>query len=181
MGKYILVVYDSYNKSLALQPFHGKAIALDINHQRAPLPLFFLIHEFMVRGRNFYQPTAELAVTDRWQEWIDDDNIANADGSFKHDAPAPSPSPTPGPSAPPGPASGHLQALSPSPFSSSGPSGSSYRTVIMPPTADLIDKLKVYQRTTPSWKAWEREMMGWEGTAEDNIAQYVKNIGVETA
>jgi hypothetical protein len=45
-------------------------------------------------------------------------------------------------------------------------STSESRTVIMPPTADLIEELMAYQRTMPSWKAWEREIMGWDGTAE---------------
>ena len=51
----------------------------------------------------------------------------------------------------------------------------------MPPTADLIEELKTFQQTTRSWKAWEREAMSWEGTAEENTQKYVENIGVQSA
>ena len=50
----------------------------------------------------------------------------------------------------------------------------------MPPTPALIEDLLAYQCTTPSWKAWQRETMGWEGTAEDNMKKYVENIGIES-
>jgi len=51
----------------------------------------------------------------------------------------------------------------------------------MPPTADLIEKLKVFQHTLPSWKAWEKETRSWEGTAEENTQKYIENIGVQLA
>jgi hypothetical protein len=58
---------------------------------------------------------------------------------------------------------------------------STSRTVITPPTADLVEELMAVQHTMPSWKALQREAMGWEGTAEENMKKYVKNIGVELA
>ena len=66
------MLYDSYGSASAksLRPFHGKAIALDVYHERAPDPLLFLVHEYMVRGRNFYQPTPDVEVNDEWQEWL---------------------------------------------------------------------------------------------------------------
>jgi hypothetical protein len=57
-----------------------------------------------------------------------------------------------------------------------GPSCS--RTVIVPPMTDLVEELMTYQRTMPSWKAWERETVGWKGMAEENIKMY---IGVDSA
>jgi hypothetical protein len=50
----------------------------------------------------------------------------------------------------------------------------------MPPTAELVEELMAYQHTMPSWKAWQREIMGWEGTAEENAKKYVENIGVDS-
>jgi hypothetical protein len=50
----------------------------------------------------------------------------------------------------------------------------------MPPTAELVEELMAYQHTMPSWKAWQREIMCWEGTAEENAKKYVENIGVDS-
>jgi hypothetical protein len=50
----------------------------------------------------------------------------------------------------------------------------------MPPTADLVDELMAVQRTIPSWKASQRDAIGWEGTAEENMKTYVDNFGVES-
>ena len=33
--------------------------------------------------------------------------------------------------------------------------------------------------TTPSWKAWQRETMGWKGTGKENRKKYIENIGVK--
>jgi hypothetical protein len=68
---------------------HGKAIALDVKDKHAPLPILFLVHEYMVRGRNFYQPTP-VEIGNSWQDWIVNDGVVNDDGqsfSFKCDAP----------------------------------------------------------------------------------------------
>ena len=70
--------------------------------------------------------------------------------------------------------SGRLQGSSHAP-------GPDSQIVIMPPTADLIEKLKVFQHTLPSWKAWEKETRSWEGTAEENTQKYIENIGVQLA
>ena len=53
-----------------MKEFHGKAIGLDIEDIRAPLPLLFLAHEYMARGKNFHQPTLDVEVTSGWQEWM---------------------------------------------------------------------------------------------------------------
>jgi hypothetical protein len=54
------MLYNSYSAYPGLEQFHGKAVALDIKDNRAPLPLLFLVHEYMVRGRNFYQQNPNL-------------------------------------------------------------------------------------------------------------------------
>jgi hypothetical protein len=53
-------------------PFHGKAIALDINHQRAPLPLLFLVHEYMARGQKFLPTGDARHGGNRWLAEVDD-------------------------------------------------------------------------------------------------------------
>jgi hypothetical protein len=153
------VVYDSYGTVGSLLSFHGKAIALDINHEHAPLPLLFLTHEYMVRSRNFYRPMPSMEVSDDWQEWMVEEGVVNEsdDGTFTFNRDAPT-------SGPPARRSRNLQALS----TTAVPSGS--RTIIMPPTADLVEELM----------AWQRKFMGWEGMAEENVKKLVENIGVES-
>jgi len=82
--KYILVNYDSYDDSQHFAQFHGKAIALDFKDKHAPLPLLFLAHEYMVHGRNFYQPTADVEMTNDWQDssWIINDGVVKTDYSL---------------------------------------------------------------------------------------------------
>ncbi len=84
--KFIFVHYDTYGRSPELEPYHGKAIGLDINDQHVPLPLLLLVHEFRVRGTNFYQhgPMPEVEVTTDWQDWMVDQHVVNMrdDGSF---------------------------------------------------------------------------------------------------
>ena len=165
--------YDSYvEEHIAeehietLRDFHGKAIALDINDRCAPLPLLFLVHEYMARGRNFYQPTADLEVDDGWQKWLVKDGLVNekSDGTFTFNRDPPR-------------RSARLQTSSILARPIAGPSDP--QAVIKPPTADLVEELLAFQRTMPSWKAWQRETMSWEGTAEENAKKYVENIGVE--
>jgi hypothetical protein len=165
------MLYDSYSAYRGLQQFHGKAIAVDIKDNHAPLPLLFLAHEYMVHGRNFYQPTPNLKVTNDFQDWVINEGMVNeGDGqsfSFKRKAPTS------------GPAGQSLNVqMSPT---TQVASASGSRIVIMPPTADLVEELVAYQHTMPSWKMCQREAMGWEGTAEENMKKYVENIGVESA
>jgi hypothetical protein len=161
------MLYDSYKVYPGLKQFHGKAVALDIKDNRAPLPFLLLVHEYMVRGRNFYQPTPNLEVTNDSQDWVINGGVLNEeDGqsfSFKRKTP------TSGPAG----QSWNVQASTTTQAAqTSGPpagSTSGSRIVIMPPTADLVEELMAYQRTVPSWKALQREAMGWEGTAEENM------------
>jgi len=167
--KYVLVHYDSCGKSRSLKPFHGKAVALDIKDPRAPLPLLFLVHEFMVLGRNFYQPTPIMLGTPKWQDWLLNDGVVNEDEhSFSFNREAPPSGPTSQPPA-------NMQTSS----YTNAPSGS--QTVLAPPTDDLINELLAFQRTMPSWKACVKESQSWEGTAEENIKKYAMTVGVESA
>jgi hypothetical protein len=101
-----------------------------------------------------------LNITSQWQDWIINDGIGSGNGTFNNNSPA-----------------AFSGAVKQSAWL--GPSNS--QMVVMPPTADLIEELKAFQCTTPSWKAWERETMSWEGTAEENTQKYVENIGVQSA
>jgi len=120
-----------------LKQFHGKAIALDIKDMHAPLPLLFLVHEYTVRGMNFYQPTLDMQVTSGWQGWLVDEGVVNEtdDGSFTFNREAPTRPPA-------GTAPTTTQVVS--------TPGSSF--VILPPTADLVEELMACQRAMPGWK-----------------------------
>jgi hypothetical protein len=138
----------------------------------------FFVHEYMVCGRNFYQPTPDVeVVTSGWQEWMLNEGVANEEDNgsftFNHEASILGP-----------PAGQSLNAqMSPTThWQVASTSGS--QTVIMPPTADLVEELMAYQHTMPSWKvwaAWQREAMDSEGTVEENTQKYVENISVELA
>jgi hypothetical protein len=121
----------------------------------------------MTRGRNFFQPTADLEVTSSWQDWLLNHGVVNekADGTFNFNRNQEAPAPGHGFRQ-----STRLQESS----TTAGPSGS--QTVLMPPTDDLVEELLASQHTMPSWKAWQREGMDWEGTAEE---KYVENVGVK--
>jgi hypothetical protein len=137
----------------------------------AAAPLLFLVHEYIVRGKNFYQPTPDVELTGSWQDWMVDQGVVNEkpDGSFTFNHEAPTQAPTSGPLADQPPTT---QAAS---------SSGSPNVIIMPPTPDLVEEFLAFQRTIPGWKACEREAMGWEGTAEENPKKDVENIGVESA
>ena len=111
-------------------------------------------------------------ITNGWQEWMVKDSIVNEkdDGSFHFNREAP----TSGPSV--------SQSLNVqmSPTAQDASTSRTRTAVIQPPTPGLIEELLAYQRTMPSWKACERESMGWEGTAEENTKKYVENIAMES-
>jgi hypothetical protein len=82
--RYIFVHNDSGGRCRFLKQFHNKAIGLDFEDIHAPLPLLFLVHEYMARGKNFYQTTSDTQVSVGWQGWIIDEGAVNEqdDGSF---------------------------------------------------------------------------------------------------
>ncbi|EIW76845.1 hypothetical protein CONPUDRAFT_168586, partial [Coniophora puteana RWD-64-598 SS2] len=143
LGKYIFVYFDSYGSSTA-----------------KPL----LVHEYMVCGKNFLQPSPAVPISGHWQEWMLTSGVVNeGEGgesfTFKREAP-PQPS---------GPHQG-LHALSANRYSpspdiapESGP-----QLFLSAPQPELIGQLMSTQRTMPSWKAWQTETMSWEGTTEEN-------------
>lgn len=113
-----------------------------------------------------------IGVTNDWQEWLIKDSIVNekGDGSFHFNRKAP----TSGPSV--------SQSLNVqmSPTAQDASTSRTRTVVIQPPTPGVIEELLAFQRTMPSWKAWERESMDWEGTAEENTKKYVENFAMES-
>ncbi|EIW76852.1 hypothetical protein CONPUDRAFT_110500 [Coniophora puteana RWD-64-598 SS2] len=168
--KYIFVLCDSYEESQAGKRLHGKAIALDFKDKRSPLPLLFLVHEYMVRGRNFFQRTSDVEITCEWQDWITTEDVVDDgnDGSFAFKRSA----------APSSFSTGRPMPWQ-LPSTDAPPTGT--QPLLTPPNGDLVAQLMAVQRTMPSWKEWQKETMGWEGTAEENIKRYVENVGVENA
>ncbi|TDL25657.1 hypothetical protein BD410DRAFT_765290 [Rickenella mellea] len=86
-------VFINYSENPSLQPFHGKAIALDINHRHAPFPSLCIIHELRVRGFNPFklQPIVTVTPDDSpWQDWIMSNGVFNNDsGTFNRSIPPP--------------------------------------------------------------------------------------------
>ena len=110
-----------------------------------------------------------MEVTSRWQKWMVIGGVVNEkdNGSFTFNREIL------------GPPAGKSLNVQTSPTTQVA-STSESRAIIMPPTAELVEELMAYQHTMPSWKAWQREIMGWEGTAEENTEKYVENIGVDS-
>ena len=73
-------INHSHIDTRGLQLFHGKAIALDINHRHAPFPPLFIIHEMRVRGFYPFEPVAP-SIPDGipWQDWIVSDGVYDDD------------------------------------------------------------------------------------------------------
>ena len=71
------------------QPFHGKAIALNIQDHYAPFPSLFIIHEMRVRAFHPFQPAAPAISHDlSWQDWISSGGFfGDISGSFNRVAP----------------------------------------------------------------------------------------------
>ncbi|KAF8122847.1 hypothetical protein EV363DRAFT_1144836, partial [Boletus edulis] len=53
-------VYNGKSIAIQLEPFHGKAIPLDINHHLSPFPSLFLEHETRSRTAHLFTPTLNI-------------------------------------------------------------------------------------------------------------------------
>jgi hypothetical protein len=135
-----------------------------------------------------------LEITNDFQDWIVNGDVVNDEGgrsfSFKRKAPPSGPAgqssnvqapTTTQATQTSGPAAGQPLNAQMSTTTQVASTSGSQTITIMPPTADLVEELMAYQRTMPSWKACQREAMGWEGTGEENTKKYIENIGVESA
>jgi len=163
--KFVLI---NYCNRPYLQPWHGKAIALDIRDRHAPFPSLFIIHEMRVRGFRPFEPISPAISHDvSWQDWISSRGVFDdTAGSFNR-----APLPDNGNDNNGGSAQPQL------PMTSAGGGSSVGLTVDLNP--DVIAEILSATRSMPSWKACEMEGTSWSGTAEENIEQYVSSIGVE--
>jgi hypothetical protein len=163
--KFVLINYSNCD---CLQPWHGKAIALDIRDRHAPFPSLFIIHEMRVRGFHPFEPTSPAISHDlSWQDWISSDGVFDeTSGSFKR-------------ARPPGHGNDDngSSAQSQLPMTSAG--GGSPVGLTLELNSDVIAEILSVTRSMPSWKACQVEGTSWTGTAEENIEKYVSSIGVE--
>jgi hypothetical protein len=148
--KFVLI---NYANDSDLQPFHGKAIALDIHDSNVPLPSLFIIHEMRVRGYHPFQPVSPIIFYDMpWQDWITSDGVYDeTSGSFKR--------------APP-PGNGN-DDIGGSGTTSASDTGSS-ADLKVELNSDVIAEILSATRTTSSWRACQLEGSSWTGTAEED-------------
>ena len=163
-------MFINYSGEPQLQPFHGKAIALDIRDHYAPFPSLFIIHEMRVRAFHPFQPDAPAISHDlSWQDWISSDGFFDdISGSFNHAAPPENGNDNKG-----SPASAQTQVPT------TGGGGRSAVGLALELNLDVIAEILSATRAMPSWKACQMEGTSWTGTAEENIQKYVSSIGVE--
>jgi hypothetical protein len=164
--RFVLVNYsDQYNE--LLQPYHGKAIALDIADKYTPFPSSFIIHEMRVRGfRPFHNPHPEVPFDDavQWVNWITTRGVwDDARGQFHRHRPHGS-----GASRLP-----QMPSMTPMDTSGSGgePSASGMQRLEL--NNKVIADILAATREMPSWKECEIEGTSWTGTAEENRQKYL--------
>lgn len=164
-GKYILVNYSDIQ---SLQPYHCKVIAIDTVHRFSPFPGLFIIHEMRVRGHNPFRPTRFDLTSIAWADWIlQDGTILDDKVAFIHDLPETSGSNDGG-------APSHSQ-----PSSSLNPGNANSGDYTVELNDQVIADILAASRTMPTWRACQMEGTTWAGTAEENIKEYVSNIGVQ--
>ena len=163
-------MFINYSGEPQLQPFHGKAIALDIRDHYAPFPSLFIIREMRVRAFHPFQPDAPAISHDlSWQDWISSDGFFDdISGSCNRAA-----LPENGNDDKGGPASAQTQVPT------TGGGGGSAVGLALELNLDVIAEILSATRAMPSWKACQMEGTSWTGTAEENIQKYVSSIGVE--
>ncbi len=160
--KFVLIDYSD-RPNIDIQPYHGKAIALDIADKYAPFPSLFIIHEMRVRGFHPFHDTSPDVPDDNainWQDWITTGGVWDTTRSqFRRRGPDGSRAP------------GLLQIPLMTQINTSGGSASGTRRL------ELNDKvfadILAATRAMPSWKECEKEGTKWTGTAEENKQRYL--------
>src|SRR6266404_4313950 len=156
-------MFINYSDIEDLQPYHGKAVALDVMDRYVPFPSTFIIHEMCVRGFCPFAPIVPDVPDDiTWQDWILSDGVLQSEGTpglFKRDLP-------------PGTASGNntlLSSLAQFQPQTAGVGGvlPGKRTLAL--DENVIADILAATRASASWKACEMEGRSWTGTAEENI------------
>jgi hypothetical protein len=170
-------VFVNFSGDGDLQSYHGKCIALDVNHRYAPFPSIFIIHEMRVRGFHpFAQTQLEMPQNRPWQDWIISENALQPDatqGLFRREEPPTDPA-------------GNTQSVPPqtqpenwAPNTAAAASTSESR--LPPLSGDTIAQILEATRNTASWRSCEVENTSWEGTADENRAKYLRLFGSSDA
>jgi hypothetical protein len=158
ISRFIFVNYSG-SASASLQPFHGKAVALDIQHEYAPFPSLFIIHEMRVRGFHPFQPTETMMSDDiTWQDWISSYLYDNTSDSFICNGISNNHTHNTGSSL----QQPHIQLTM-----SAGGGGH-----VLALDADAIADTLAATHAMPSWKACQVEGTHWTGTTKENIQKY---------
>jgi hypothetical protein len=162
--KFVFIEYSD-RPNVDIQPFHGKAVALDISDKHAPFPSLLIIHEMRVRGFNpFHNASPDLPDVITWQDWITTSGVLDGSQShFHRHSRGLRGSGSAGP----------LQIPSITPINTSGGSGSGTRRLEL--TEDIIAEILAVTHAMPSWKECEmgEEETRWVGTAEENTKKYL--------
>ncbi|EJD54075.1 hypothetical protein AURDEDRAFT_53357 [Auricularia subglabra TFB-10046 SS5] len=155
--KYYLINFSG-REELAMH--HGKAVALDFAHQRAPYPAVFLIHEIRTRGFWPWQEHTVDISANTYQDWVVRGGYLNEGGHLSPNAPEPAPLPAP---------YGDASSLG----GQSGLGQVSGRKVTLEPPEAIFAQTLAFQQTMPTWRAALLENESWSGTATDNIQKYL--------
>jgi hypothetical protein len=164
-------VLVNYSDRRGLRSYHGKLIALDIDHRYAPFPSIFIIHEMRVRGFHPFAPTQpDMPQNIPWQDWITSEDALQPDGTqglFRREEPPPDPAGNPQ-NVPP-----QTQPQNWAPNTAAA--GITLSDTRLPPlSGDTIAKILEATRNSASWRSCEMENTSWEGTADENRAKYLR-------
>ncbi|KAL1677554.1 hypothetical protein EV122DRAFT_193271, partial [Schizophyllum commune] len=79
------LIFLNLSAAPALQPFHAKAIALDIDEHNSTLPTLFLLHELRARAAYPFQsvpyPPQPSPGDIAWQDWITSSGVLRSSDS----------------------------------------------------------------------------------------------------
>ena len=158
--KFVLIDYSD-QPNQALQPYHGKAVALDISDKHVPFPSLFIIHEMRVRGHHpFHNITPDVPANNAidWQQWVTTSDVwDNTGGHFRRGELCGGP--------------GLSQTLSATPITTSGGGGTGTQPLEF--NENTIVNILAATHAMPSWKECVLEGTSWTGTAEENRQKYL--------
>ena len=168
--KFVMINYsDHYYDDI--EPYHGKAIALDIADKLAPFPSLFIIHEMRVRGIHPFHDTSPNVSNDNeinWQDWILTSGVLNNTKSHFHRYGLCSTNNS-GTSELP-------QMIQMPSMTTSGGKSSATGTQSLELNEKVIADILAATYAMPSWKECQIEGTRWTGTAEENRQKYLSSV-----
>ena len=159
--KFVLINYsDHYFDDI--EPYHGKAIALDIADKLAPFPSLFIIHEMRDRGIHPFHDTSPNVSNDNainWQDWILTSGVLdNTKSHFYRHGPHGSDAFEELP---------QMIQIVPLMTTSGGGKSSASGTHPLEFNQKVIADILAATHAMPSWRECEIEGTRWTGTAEE--------------